>query len=156
MMQELSAARTDMATVVEGFFDGTFGSKGIDRDGLVVRLRSGLHLNRACMMGLPVLQLRIHGFLDFPALAVQDMLVDIAGKQDQTHLTAEHLEAGLKLVIDSLDQTYIDVPFAPKLVRPAAEISVPRVLSSRAMQSCPFCGAIKWLGYQFHLLLLHW
>ena len=38
MMQELSAARTDMATVVEGFFNGTFASKGIDRDGLVVCL----------------------------------------------------------------------------------------------------------------------
>ncbi len=41
LMQELSAARTDMATVVEGFFNGTFGSKGIDRDGLVVRFRCG-------------------------------------------------------------------------------------------------------------------
>lgn len=38
MMQELSAAQTDMATVVEGFFNGTFASKGIDRDGLVVCL----------------------------------------------------------------------------------------------------------------------
>lgn len=49
------------------------------------------------------------------------MLVLIAKKQDQTHLTAEHLEAGLKRVIDSLDQTCIDVPFASKLVRPLAE-----------------------------------
>ena len=47
---------------------------------------------------------------------MQDMLVEIAKKQDQAHLTAEHLEAGIKLVLDTLDQTYIDVPFAPWLV----------------------------------------
>ena len=69
------------------------------------------------------------------------MLGVIARKQDETHLTAEHLEAGLKLVIDNLDQTYIDVPFAPKLVRPVARISVPCILSSCSTHSCPFCGA---------------
>ena len=42
---------------------------------------------------------------------MQDMLVEIAKKQDEAHLTAEHLEAGIKLVLDTLDQTYIDVPF---------------------------------------------
>ena len=47
---------------------------------------------------------------------MQDMLVEIAKKQDEAHLTAEHLEAGIKLVLDTLDQTYIDVPFAPWLV----------------------------------------
>lgn len=38
-MQELSVMRTDMSAVVEGFFDGAFSSKGIDRDGLVVSLQ---------------------------------------------------------------------------------------------------------------------
>ena len=47
---------------------------------------------------------------------MQDMLVAIAKKQDEAHLTADHLEAGIKLVLDTLDQTYIDVPFAPGLV----------------------------------------
>ena len=41
----------------------------------------------------------------------------IGKKQDQTHLTAAHIEAGIKLVVDGLDQTYIDVPFASRLVR---------------------------------------
>lgn len=41
----------------------------------------------------------------------------IGKKQDQTHLTAAHIEAGIKLIVDGLDQTYIDVPFAPRLVR---------------------------------------
>ena len=40
----------------------------------------------------------------------------IAKKRDQTDLTAEHLVAGIKLVVDNLDQTYIDVPFAATLV----------------------------------------
>ena len=39
IVQELSLMRTDMAAVVEGFFDGTFSTKGIDRDGLVVSLQ---------------------------------------------------------------------------------------------------------------------
>ena len=58
---------------------------------------------------------------------MQDMLVEIAKKQDQAHLTAEHLEAGIKLVLDTLDQTYIDVPFAPWLVsrRRAALMCIP-------------------------------
>lgn len=58
---------------------------------------------------------------------MQDMLVEIAKKQDQAHLTAEHLEAGIKLVLDTLDQTYIDVPFAPWLVscRHAALMCIP-------------------------------
>ncbi len=36
MMQKLSAARTDMVTVVEGFFDGTLMSEALIRDCLVV------------------------------------------------------------------------------------------------------------------------
>ncbi|CAK0783381.1 hypothetical protein CVIRNUC_006580 [Coccomyxa viridis] len=79
-LQELHSAHADMACLVEGFFNGSFALKGVDREQLV------------------------------------DMLVEIAKKQDQAHLTAEHLEAGIKLVLDTLDQTYIDVPFAPWLV----------------------------------------
>ena len=72
---------------------------------------------------------------------MQEMLVAIAKKQDQTYLTAEHLEAGLKLVLDSLDQTYHDVPFAPKLVRPLAKASVPCLVSPCAVRNYPLhCG----------------
>ena len=56
-------------------------------------------------------------------LHLQEMLVDIARNQDQAQLTAEHLEAGLKLVINSLDKTYADGPFAPKLVSPVADLA---------------------------------
>ena len=62
---------------------------------------------------------------------MQDMLVEIAKKQDQAHLTAEHLEAGIKLVLDALDQTYIDVPFAPWLVSRRCD----------AMMCIPCCAA---------------
>ena len=54
-------------------------------------------------------------------LRLQEMLLVIARNQDQTHLRAEHLEAGLKFVINSLDETYIDAPFASKLVRASAD-----------------------------------
>ena len=56
------------------------------------------------------------------------MLDVIAKKQDQKDLTAKHMEAGLKLVIDSLDQTFIDVPFAPKLVSTLTMSSAPCIM----------------------------
>ena len=123
---------------------------------LCVMALAVLYVYRACVMWLPILQLCIHVLLDFPAFCLQDMLVDIARKQDQTHLTAEHLEAGIKLVIDNLDQTYIDVPFAPKLVRPVAGITVPRILSSCAVHSCPFHGTFERLRYCIQLVPWGW
>ena len=86
----------------------------------------------------------------FPCISLhlQEMLVAIAKKQDQTYLTAEHLEAGLKLVVDSLDQTCIDVPFAPKLVRPFAEASVSCLDNPCAVRSYPLHSGIGGVGKQ--------
>ena len=54
LLQELSVMRTDMAAVVEGFFDGTFSSKGIDRDGLVVRSQHQILNLLAAVLVLPL------------------------------------------------------------------------------------------------------
>ncbi len=72
-------------------------------------------------MLLPSLQLCNRVFL---RSALQDMLVVIAKNQDQTQLTAEHLETGLKLIIDCIERKtyYDDEAPAPKLVRPLADI----------------------------------
>ncbi len=80
------------------------------------------------------------------------MLLVIARNQDQTHLRAEHLEAGLKFVINSLDETYIDAPFASKLVRASADKeTVLCTLSSYATKCCPFHALVKIIGYQIQL-----
>ncbi len=71
----------------------------------------------------------------------------IARNRDQTYLTAEHLEAGLKLVVDKLDHTYIDVPLAANLVRPPSGRSVPYKITSCTITICPFCGLGKQFGY---------
>ena len=54
-VQELHASRADMATVVEGFFNGTFSAKGIERDRLVVR-----HIPSCSSSYLQLTHLTIH------------------------------------------------------------------------------------------------
>ena len=54
-VQELHASHADMATVVEGFFNGTFSAKGIERDRLVV-----WHIPSSSSSYLPSRPLTVH------------------------------------------------------------------------------------------------
>ena len=47
----------------------------------------------------------------------QDLLLRVSEQAGEGFADAQVLERGLKLVLDNLDQTAVDVPFAPELVR---------------------------------------
>ena len=48
---------------------------------------------------------------------LQELLLLVSEAPEQEGMSGDMLERGLKLVLDSLDQTAVDVPFAPSLAR---------------------------------------
>ena len=52
-------------------------------------------------------------------MRAQDLLLGASEQPEEGYGEAQVLERGLKLVLDGLDQTAVDVPFAPELVRTA-------------------------------------
>ena len=79
----------------------------------------------------------------------QELLLLVSEAPDQEGMNGDTLERGLKLVLDSLDQTAVDVPFAPILVRPAQIKLAAVALSSTAGEKEPHScssrlGLVRW------------
>lgn len=64
---------------------------------------------------------------------LQDLLLGVSERGEDGFSDAQVLERGLKLVLDGLDQTAVDVPFAPDLVRPPAP---PSPAAARLLACC--------------------
>ena len=59
---------------------------------------------------------------------LQELLLLVSEAPEQDGMSGDMLERGLKLVLDSLDQTAVDVPFAPSLARAQSPHPLPSLL----------------------------
>jgi hypothetical protein len=144
--QELQKAKADFTVVFEGFFNGAFAAKGVDRSRVVVGSSSALStlLKSAPFQNIVARK--------YPAMCVvlldskrvlkcvlrQDMLLGICTEPEPLLAPAD-VEQGLKVLLDTLDQTAVDVPFAPKLVSASSACT-----QSRSVAGCLFRAKCVW------------